>query len=336
MQSRPFDLSDAVLAMAVTEGWKLESITAVYRPVGFGSHHWAIDDGAGGRWFASVDVLAEGDPDESFVRLATALDLAATARDGGLTFVVAPVRSPDGAVVRRLLGRYALALYPCVAGRSGSFNDAVTPEDATELTGLLCSLHAVPHAWNANAGVGRGVETFAVPGRILLESALRELADADFWPGPYGERLRPLLANYADDTDRVLGEHDRLVTAAGPQTDRLVLTHGEPHPGNLIHTPSGLMLVDWDTALLGPPERDVWMLDARTGGEAADDYTARSGRPLNPELLARYNLAWSLADLAEFVELLRFTPDKTADTEWSWDALLSTLDDLSKLPDRPH
>lgn len=41
------------------------------------------------------------------------------------------------------------------------------------------------------------------------------------------------------------------------------------------------------------------MLDARTGGDAADDYAARSSRPLNPELLARYNLAWSLADLAE-------------------------------------
>ncbi len=329
MQSRPADLTDAVVAMAVSGGWKLPSTTAAYEPVGFGSHHWAIEDGAGVRWFASVDVLDEGDPDASFDRLADALDLAGAARDAGLSFVVAPARPPDGAVLRRLLGRYALALYPYVSGRAGSFNDALTPVDAAELTGLLCSLHAVPHARNAEAGLGRGVETFTLPGRSRLEEALAELADADLWPGPYGERLRPLLGKYADDADRVLREHDRLVTAAGSQADRLVLTHGEPHPGNLIRTTSGLVLVDWDTALLGPPERDVWLLDARTGGRASADYAARSGRPLRPALLARYHLAWSLADLAEYVALLRFTPDQTADTAWSWDALISTLDDLA-------
>ena len=109
MQSRPFDLSDAVVAVAVSDGWNLQSTTAAYRPVGFGSHHWAIEDGAGGRWFASVDVLVEGDPGASFERLADALDLAVEARDAGLSFVVAPVRLPDGAALRRLLGRYAIA-----------------------------------------------------------------------------------------------------------------------------------------------------------------------------------------------------------------------------------
>lgn len=329
MQSRPFDLSDAAVAEAVSDGWNLQPTTASYEPVGFGSHHWAIEDGAGGRWFASVDVLAEGDADASFDRLAAALDLAVAARGAGLAFVVAPVRSPDGAVVRRLLGRYALALYPYMIGPSGSFSDALTPADAAELTGLLCSLHAVPYTRNAEAGLGRGVETFTLRGRDRLEAALAELTDADLWPGPYGERLRPLLGTYADDADRVLREHDRLVTAARPQADQLVLTHGEPHPGNLIRTPSGLVLVDWETALPGPPERDIWLLDARTGGQASADYTARSGRPLNPELLTRYHLAWSLVDLAEFVELLRFTPDQTEDTVWSWDALLSTLEDLA-------
>ena len=329
MQSRPSDLTDAVVAVAVSDGWHLKSTTAAYRPVGFGSHHWAIEDGAGGRWFASVDVLAEGDPDASFDRLATALGLAVTAQGAGLAFVVAPVRSPDGAVVRRLLGRYALALYPHVAGRSGGFSHALTPADAAELTGLLCSLHAVPCVRNAEAGLGRGVETFTLPGRNRLETALAEQTDPHLWPGPYGERLRALLGKYADDADRMLREHDRLVTAAGPQADRLVLTHGEPHPGNVIRTSAGLVLVDWDTALLGPPERDVWLLDARTEGQASADYTARSGRPLNPDLLTRYHLAWSLADLAEFVELLRFTREKTADTAWSWDALVSTFDDLA-------
>jgi spectinomycin phosphotransferase len=27
----------------------------------------------------------------------------------------------------------------------------------------------------------------------------------------------------------------------------MVVTHGEPHPGNLIQTSAGLVLIDWDT-----------------------------------------------------------------------------------------
>lgn len=329
MRSRPPDLPDAFVAAAVSDGWKLPSATAAYLAVGYGSHHWSVDDVAGGRWFTSVDVLPDADPDASYDRLAAALASAVTARDAGLSFVVAPVRASDGTVLRRLAGRYALALYPYLAGRSGSFHDTLTSADASELIGHLCSLHAVPHA---AAGGGVGVETFALPGRERLEAALAESGDADGWRGPYGEYLRPLLVAHADDLDRVLREHDRLVGAAGPQADRLVLTHGEPHPGNLIRTIDGLVLVDWDTALLAPPERDLWLLDVHTGGQASAEYIARSGRPLHSELLARYRLAWSLADIAIFVELLRYATDRTADTAWSWDAIQATLDDLATLP----
>jgi hypothetical protein len=97
----------------------------------------------------------------------------------------------------------------------------------------------------------------------------------------------------------------------------------------LIHTPTGLALIDWETAMLAVPERDVWLLDARSGGSAADEYTARSGRRLDRGLLTRYRWAWSLTDVALFVDLLRHTRDETADTAWSWDALVGTLEDLS-------
>ncbi len=331
MQSRPPDLPDAVVAAAVSDGWGLPSVTAEYQPIGYGSHHWSVVDAAGGRWFASVDVLAEEGPEESADRLSAALAVAATVRDAGLAFVVAPIRTRDGSIVRRLPGGYALALYPYVAGRSGNFSDPLTSIFAAELIGMLCSLHAAPLA-GGDGGVG--VETFLLPGRARFEQALAERDDADGWPGPYGERLRPLLARHAEGVERVLREHDRLVAAAGPQTERLVLTHGEPHPGNLIRTLDGLVLVDWDTALLAPPERDVWLLDDRTDGQASAEYVARSGRPLSPELLARYRLAWALTDLAVFVELLRYTPETTADTAWSWDAFVATLDWLSTLPCR--
>ena len=333
MQSRPHNLTDDAVATAVSEGWDLPATAASYLPVGYGSHHWAVEDAGGGLWFASVDVVPLDDRDGGVFRLTAALGVAVAARDSGLSFVVAPLRTRDGALLRQLRGGYVIALYPFVNGRAGGFGDELDPAEGTELTGLLRSLHGVPPASCDTTWGSVGVETFAVQGRDRLEAALAGVNHQQ-WQGPYGEHLRRLLARHTDDVDLAFRRHDELVAGAGSQTDRLVLTHGEPHPGNVIRTPEGPVLVDWDTALLGPPERDLWLLDTRTGGRASDEYTALTGRPLRSELLSGYQLGWWLADVAVFVELLRHATEETADTAWSWEALDGTLHALASPPTR--
>jgi hypothetical protein len=323
MQSRPSDLPDAVVAAAASGGWGLPPTTAVYAPVGYGSHHWSLADAAGRQWFASVNVMALDDT-EAFDQLAASIKVAVEVREAGLGFAVAPLRRPDGAVLGRLPGGYALAVYPHVEGVSGSFGDALSTAEAIELAGMLCSLHDVPPA----AVSGLGVDRLAIPGRVGLEAAIGAAADARPWEGPYGERLHVLLTRRGADVLRVLDEHDRLVAEAGDQTGRLVLTHGEPHPGNVIRTVGGLVLIDWETAQLAPPERDVWMLDARSTG-GADVYASCSGRRLDRGLVRRYRLAWAMADLAAFFPLLRDTRAETSDTAWSWEACQGTLHELA-------
>lgn len=322
MQTRPPDLSDSDVATAVARGWALTGCVATYAPLGYGSHHWQVVDSSGDRWFASVDLADDGGLSR---RLTAALGAAAEAHEAGLSCVVAPLRTAADDVVVPLGDRYALALYPHVGGRSGSFSDALSREETVELVGMLAELHDLP-----TSSLSLGHESFEIPGRVKLEGSLTRLADAAHWTGGYGERVRQLLTRHPDLLTRALTEHDRLVEAAGPQADRMVLTHGEPHPGNLLRSEYGLRLIDWDTALLAPPERDVWLVDARSDGRASAAYATLTGRRLQPELLARYDLAWSLADIADFVETLRGAPEKTEDTGWSWDALEVTVNDLAR------
>jgi spectinomycin phosphotransferase len=320
VQTRPPDLSDTDVATAVARGWALTGCVATYAPLGYGSHHWHVVDSSGARWFASVDLAEVGG---SSRRLA-ALGAAVEAHEAGLSFVVAPLRTVADDVAVPLGDRYALALYPHVDGRSGSFSDALSREETVELVGMLAELHDLP-----TSSLSLGHESFEIPGRTRLEDSLTRLADVTHWTGAYGERVRQLLTSHPDLVTSALTEHDRLVEAAGPQADRMVLTHGEPHPGNLLRTEDGLRLIDWDTALLAPPERDLWLVDARSDGRASAAYATFAGRRLQPELLARYDLAWSLADVADFVETLRGAPEKTEDTGWSWDALEGTVNDLA-------
>lgn len=329
MQTRPPEVPDDLVESAATEHWGLPRGTATYLPVGHGSHHWLLE-AAPDRWFASLDVLSSTEPTASFDRLAAALGAAFAARESGLGFVVAPLPSRDGRVVVPLSGRHALALYPWLDGQARSFADELDDPTAGEVTRMLAALHGVPSDRLTTAGR----EGFGLPGREVVESALDEAGRGVRWPGVYGDALGRLLAEQGDPIRRALDRQDRLLLAAGSQRERFVLTHGEPHPGNLLRTTHGLRLVDWDTALLAPPERDVWLLDARTRGRGAAAYSALTGHTLSPQLLEWYRLRWALVDVALFVELLRDADVETADTTWSWPALQETVTDLDALGPR--
>jgi spectinomycin phosphotransferase len=74
-----------------------------------------------------------------------------------------------------------------------------------------------------------------------------------------------------------------------------VTTHGEPHPGNLIALQDRVVLVDWDTVALAPPERDLWMLDDGSTDSFAR-YSQATGKAVDSAAVTVYRLSWTLAD----------------------------------------
>jgi spectinomycin phosphotransferase len=157
--------------------------------------------------------------------------------------------------------------------------------------------------------------------RDALEAALREVGQP--WRGgPFAERARALLAGTAEQVRHLLETFDQL--ADGLAAAEPVITHGEPHPGNVIRVSIQPMLADWDTVGLAPPERDLWMVASETGEELRR-YTAATGRPVGPAALALYRLRWALDDISIFVTQLRSGHRRTADTEHAWLSLTNTL-----------
>ena len=128
----------------------------------------------------------------------------------------------------------------------------------------------------------------------------------------YERPLRQALARF----DGLL---DRVRKAGGPY----VITHGEPHPGNLLRTPAGLCLVDSDMIALARPERDLWWVIS--GDHDAARYSRRTGWAVNQDASALCRLRWGLDDIAEFLSEIRSPHQDTADTLTSWAALQETL-----------
>ncbi len=318
MLTRPADLSDLDMIESLRSGWALESGAVEYSPVGFGSHHWRVVDAAERRWFVSVDDLearrrsAGESPEDAYGRLRAALLTARAVRDGGAAFVVAPVKTIDGDVMQRIGTRYTAALYPFVDGHVHDFGDTFPDPERDQVLRLIGALHTSPAALWRTARV----EDFVHPQRDEIAHALDDLGEP--WEtGPYGQRARSWFEVRAHRIQRMLDEYDRLADDARQRPDRMVLTHGEPHPGNLIETNNGWLLVDWDTALVAPPERDLWHLQA-AGPSTFDAYTRVAGHDVVPAMLDFYRLAWELDDIASLAARFHRAHDDTEDARHEW------------------
>jgi phosphotransferase family enzyme len=313
MKHEPRDLDRSALADALRLRWGIDADRLRYAPVGYGSHHWDAVDAGGSRWFVSADELRDGD--ETLARLDRAFRTAAAVRDGGaLEFILAPIPSREGAILHRLGGRYAIRVEPFVDGATGVGGEFEHAGERRLMGTLLGRLHA------ASASVPPGLpgrEDFALPGRPPLDLAMAEL-DREWGPGPFAEPARELLRAHSAEVGDRLQAYDRLGRRALDAPGRWVVTHGEPHSSNLIQSPCGPWLVDWDTALLGPPERDLWMiLDRDLSGW--DEYREVTGAgAVNEELLGLYRERWALAEICEYIAELRDPHEETDDTRASW------------------
>jgi hypothetical protein len=316
--------------MVLGRRWGLAVAWMDYRAVGFGSHHWEIVDSQQGRWFVTVDELeckghSQGEPENlAFQRLRAALRTASDLRDNGCIFVVAPVLTLDLQPLVEMNGRWGVALYPYVEGDSFAWGEFSTAAHRRGVLDLIVELHGAPPAASRHALV----DDFAIPNRDVLELGCR--ANGDVWDGgPYGVLTSTLLLENAEGIRRLLVCYDDLVKQARRLSRPMVLTHGEPHPGNTLLTPDGWLLIDWDTVLVAPPERDLWSIDPGDGSVLGAYVVATGVTPL-PAMLDLYRLRWDLADIAISVRQFRGTHSGTVDDEKSWEVLSSLLAKLAR------
>jgi spectinomycin phosphotransferase len=324
VRDRPTGLREHDLRLALAEGWRIDVAALRYAPVGGGSYHWVVRDDAGRRWFATADDLGDkawlGHTRPAVMAgLVSAMETTLALRDAGLEFVVAPVPGCGEALVRPVGPRYAMAVFPFLDGTAGRWGEPLPAVERAVLTDMMAALHgSAPPAPARVAAIG-------LARRAELDAALLDLG-RPWRAGPFGEPVRALLAGADDRIRGLLESFDRRADAI--RAEGFVITHGEPHPGNVMRAGPRRMLIDWDTAGLGPPERDLWMVTGETGEEARR-YAGLTGRAVDHGLLEWYRLRWALDDISAFVHQLRSPHGRTADAEHAWKALQQTVAVLS-------
>jgi spectinomycin phosphotransferase len=321
MLTEPGDLPRSELESVLERHWGLIGVKLSYLPVGFGGHHWLAVDSRGARRFVTADDLQAGfqhgaDTDEAFAALERAYRTAAALHDrAGLDFVVAPQPDDAGGVLRRLSDRHAVTVAPYVDGHRAGDGSYASHEDRRAMGRILGLLHAATE--HVPTELPRA-EDFAVPSRAALDEALRDL-DLPWDSGPFAESTRGLLRKNAPYVERRLREYDELAAEVRERSRPWVVTHGEPHSANVLrHARSALLLVDWDTTLLAPRERDLRMVLDRDQTGWAEYIEVVGSVALNERALELYRLWWDLAEIAIYVHRFRRPHDRTEDVVASW------------------
>ncbi len=332
VRTEPADLHADLIGKALADGWSFEPVSLIYQPVGFGSYHWLAADAGGRRIFVTADDLAaklcgsSDTSDDAFGRLRHAFEAALSLRrDAGLDFVVAPVPAAGGQVLARLTERYSLVVHPYLASAQarpdGQFESGA---DRFAVLKLLIALHAA-------TAVPPRRDEFEIPQAAELRTAMGQTGVA--WnAGPYATPARDLLARHAEEVTVLLAAYDDLTRRVAARPERMVITHGEPHAANVLKTPEGFVFVDWDTALLAPPERDLWAL-AESDASILPAYSAATGTDIDRDALTLYRLWYDLCEIAGYVHLFRYPHSDTADSAEAWRNLRHFLRPADRWPE---
>jgi spectinomycin phosphotransferase/16S rRNA (guanine(1405)-N(7))-methyltransferase len=333
MFTRPPELSDIAIKASLADHWSFAANDLAYEPVGFGAHHWRAVAAAGDACFVTVHDLTakrrdDAEPeDEVFRRLTASFTAAVDLQRAGLSFVLAPVPGADGRVVDRLDDRFSLAVHPYLHGHpAGSGGEFESQDDRMAVLDLIVQVHAATPAVATH--VDR--DDLTVPHADEIPAAIDALG-ARWDAGPYGERARLLLDEQAPGLARLVLAYDDLAEQVEQLRDRAVLTHGEPHAGNVLVVDDDRHLIDWDTALLAVAERDLWDLDPGDGSVLAA-YERATGLTPSRAALDLYRLWFDLTEVGQYLGELRRPHTDTADITESWKNLVHFLRPAERWP----
>lgn len=232
----------------------------------------------------------------------------------GVDHLIAPLPTRRGGLWTRVAD-FTATLYPFVAGRNG-YAVALLRRHWVELGATLSRLHAadLPPA----LALGIPSETYAPTWRDTVKGFQAQAETREFREPVAAECAAFLRARRAE-MDDLVQRADRLARALQQLALPTVVCHADIHAGNLLISDTGdLYIVDWDTLILAPKERDLMYVSAGlsicdTPEQAALFYQGYGPCQANPLALAYYRYERIVEDIAAFCEQLLLTDEGGAD-----------------------
>jgi len=230
--------------------------------------------------------------------------------DQGIAQIIAPIPTQSGQLWSDL-NPYKVILYPFVEGRSG-FEVDLSDQQWIEFGAALKAVHrAIPPS--ALMG-GLQHETYSPQWRESVP-AFQARVERENFDDPVSAELAALLRAKRAVIGDLVERAERLGAATQARALQSVLCHADIHAGNILIAESGaLYLVDWDTLIVAPKERDLMFVGGGLGGgghtpeeEETLFYRGYGETQIDPVALVYYRYERIVQDIAAYCEQILLT-----------------------------
>jgi spectinomycin phosphotransferase len=244
----------------------------------------------------------------------------------GMGTIIAPIPTRERDLWARV-DRFTMILYPFVEGQNG-FDAHVSDRHWIELGVALKRMHTAVVPPSLRQRIPQ--ETFASHWRDRVKTFQARVEDTPF-ADPVAARLAAFMQTKRDLIHDLVGRAERLARALQTRPLVYVLCHADIHAANiLVGSNDGLYIVDWDTLVLAPKERDLMFVGAGLGiGDTAQQqalfYQGYGQTGIDPMALAYYRYERIIQDIAAFCEQLLLTDEGGADREQALGYVVSSF-----------
>lgn len=222
----------------------------------------------------------------------------------GIMHISAPLKATSGALWVTLED-YHLSVSPFIAGHNG-FETHLTDAQWNTLGATLKRLHTAPVPNGLQSQLQ--CETFNDHFRQKVAHFQQMVANTDFHE-PISAALADLLRTQRQTISYMIGRASHLAMQLQENTPDYVLCHADIHAGNVLIDDEGqLYVVDWDTVMLAPKERDLMFIGGGIGSEwrgkrgIEQFYEGYGPTEINSMALAYYRYERIVEDIAAYCE----------------------------------
>ena len=232
--------------------------------------------------------------------------------DQGVPHILAPIESRSGSVWISEVGFY-LSVYPFVGGQN-AHETRMTDSQWVELGQSLQALHQIILPTEISKVLPR--EDFSEQWRCRLQQ-LRQEMESTVFHDPVSVALVELLQKQSVTVDTLVQRAESLSRVLVKKAIPYVLCHADIHGWNMLIQPDGtFFVIDWDTIILAPKERDLMFVASGLFGpertpeqEESLFYQGYGDQTrVDPVGLAYYRYERVIRDLVEYGEEILFTP----------------------------
>jgi spectinomycin phosphotransferase len=231
----------------------------------------------------------------------------------GIEQVVAPLLTTSKALWVGL-DSFALILYPFIEGPTG-MEAGLSDDQWREFGGALRRIHHTNLTRKLMKLVER--ETFIPKWAAMVRTLDHNEARANH-DDPYNQELAAVWAERREEILRIVGRCEALGQTLRQQSRLFVPCHTDIHTANILLDSAGkLHIVDWDTPLLAPVERDLMFIRDSVTVQTRIETCFFEGYgevTIDPVALAYYRYEWVVQEIGDYGERV-FLADSGAETK---------------------